>query len=172
MTDATAVLGAVPQQPADARAEAFHALYAAEFPGIARYAYQLTRDVDTAAELTQEAFARLYARWSRVQNPVPYLFRTVTNLVRNAWRSEQYTARSLDTEGRAVAVEVPAVDLGVRDAVARLHRRYRVVVLLYYYADLPLPDVATAVRRPEGTVKRLLSEARAHLARTLGDPDA
>jgi RNA polymerase sigma-70 factor (ECF subfamily) len=54
--------------------------------------------------------------------------------------------------------------------VGRLPDRLRDVVLLHYYADLPVGEVATAVRRPPGTVKRQLSEARAVLAQDLEDP--
>jgi RNA polymerase sigma-70 factor (ECF subfamily) len=39
----------------------------------------------------------------------------------------------------------------------------RVPVLLHYYADLTIAEVARAVRRPEGTVKRLLFDARSRL---------
>jgi RNA polymerase sigma-70 factor (ECF subfamily) len=46
-------------------------------------------------------------------------------------------------------------------------------VLLHYWADLPVAEVARLVRRPQGTVKRRLHEARAQLAVTLGrDLDA
>jgi hypothetical protein len=39
------------------------------------------------------------------------------------------------------------------------------VVLLRYWADLPVAEVARLVHRPQGTVKRRLHEARAQLAR-------
>ena len=51
-----------------------------------------------------------------------------------------------------------------KDAVDRLPPGLRDVVLLHYYADLPVEDVARAIRRPAGTVKRRLHEARALLS--------
>jgi RNA polymerase sigma-70 factor (ECF subfamily) len=45
----------------------------------------------------------------------------------------------------------------------------REAVLLHYLCDLPLTDVARAIRRPLGTVKRRLHEARQLLAQTLGE---
>jgi RNA polymerase sigma-70 factor (ECF subfamily) len=48
-----------------------------------------------------------------------------------------------------------------------LPRRYRELVLLHYYADLALPEVAQALGKPLGTVKRQISEARALLATAL-----
>jgi RNA polymerase sigma-70 factor (ECF subfamily) len=56
--------------------------------------------------------------------------------------------------------------------VRTLPERLRDVVLLHYFADLTVEDVATAVNRPAGSVKRQLSEARAALATALATSDA
>ena len=166
MTDLSVPLPAV--GPATDRA-AFCEFYAAHYNGAAGYAYQLTRDAELAHDLTQEAFTRLLTRWARVREPRPYVFRTITNLVRNAWASGGRQRKLLAHLGATAESEAPAPDRTVADAIARLPRRYRDVVLLFYYADLPVPEVAAAVRRPPGTVKRLLAEARALLATSLGD---
>jgi RNA polymerase sigma-70 factor (ECF subfamily) len=152
-------------------AERFRAFYRAEYPRVAGYAYRLTRDQELAHDIAQEAFTRLLARWIAVREPRPYVFLVVTNLARDAWqkrvRAEQYAAHAAAT---SAGVE-PAPDRSVLDAIARLPRRLREVVLLHYYADLSVPDVAAVVRRPAGTVKRQLSEARSHLALSLGGND-
>jgi DNA-directed RNA polymerase specialized sigma24 family protein len=36
-------------------------------------------------------------------------------------------------------------------------------VLLHYYADMSVAEVAAALHKPEGTVKRMLFDARARL---------
>ena len=148
--------------------ERFHALYRAEFGRVAGYAFRLTRDSELADDIAQEAFTRLLARWIGVREPRAYLFHVATNLARDSWqarvRAERYAAQAA-----AVTRDQPAPDRSVLDAIARLPRRYREVVLLHYYADLPVPEVAAVVRRPAGTVKRQLSEARSHLALSLGD---
>lgn len=54
------------------------------------------------------------------------------------------------------------------DALSRIPRRHRDVVLLHYYAGLSVAEVALAVDRPQGTVKRQLSEARGQLLAQLG----
>jgi RNA polymerase sigma-70 factor (ECF subfamily) len=58
----------------------------------------------------------------------------------------------------------PAPDTSLRDLVERLPGHLREAVLLHYYADLPVAEVAAALRRPVGTVKRRLHEARALLS--------
>ncbi|HVF04463.1 MAG TPA: RNA polymerase sigma factor [Frankiaceae bacterium] len=151
-------------------AERFGDLYRDEYPAVARYAYRLTGDADAAAEIAQEAFTRLLARWIGVREPRPYLYRVATNLARDRWasRTRELDARLLGVGVSAATADGP--DFSVADAVDRLPARHRDVVLLHYFADLSVTDVAAALRRPAGTVKRLLSEARAELATALGDP--
>lgn len=155
-----------------ARAAAFDALYQREYPNVAGYCFLLVRDEELARDLTQEAFARLLARWITVREPRPFLFHVATNLARDAWRRDRRTREALTVLATVPSDGAPAPDGGVRDAVARLPLPHRTAVELYYYADLPVSEVAAALRRPVGTIKRLLSEARAQLARALEDDHA
>lgn len=160
-----------------ARSEAFRSLYALEYPGVATYAWQLLRDRDLADEVAQEAFTRLFSRWITVQEPRRYLYRITTNLIRASWGSKLRQRELLQQMESDAASPRPTADLAaalaVRRAVESLPVRLRPVVLLHYYADLSVADVALALKRPEGTVKRQLSEARDVLARHLeGAQDA
>lgn len=151
------------------RDDAFAAFYADTVGKLGGYTYQLVADADVAADIVQEAYTRLLSRWFAIRKPRPYLFHIATNLARDAWASRQRT----DQVVRGIVDSRPSLsvapsDPSVWDAVDRLPAKHREVVLLFYYADLPLTDVAAAVRRPSGTVKRLLSEARELLAASLG----
>jgi RNA polymerase sigma-70 factor (ECF subfamily) len=148
--------------PAD---EAFDRFYAETFGVLAGYAWSLTGERTAAEDLAQEAMARVYARWFALREPQPYAFRIVTNLARDKWRRRRH---EIAAQRELLAEDTPAADLSVLDAVERLPEQLRDVVLLYYYADLPVDEVARAIRRPVGTVKRRLHEARAHLAAALG----
>ena len=154
-----------------ARSDAFRSLYALEYAGVAAYAWQLVRDRDQADEIAQEAFTRLFSKWVTVQEPRHYLYRITTNLVRDSW-SRRLRQRELlsQMESDASSPRPPAdlaAALAVRTAVEALPVRLRPIVLLHYYADLPVADVAVALDRPVGTVKRQLSEARDVLASRL-----
>lgn len=150
-----------------AAADSFPAFYAENYSAVTGYVYQLTRDVELARDLSQEAFTRLLSRWVSVREPRPYLFHVATNLARDAWKARARRERIVEAIGRRQDDEVAGPDACVADAVSRLPERHREVVLLFYYSDLPLTEVAAAVRRPEGTVKRLLAEARERLATSL-----
>ena len=143
----------------------FAAFYAEHWSDVAGFTAALAGSRALGEDLAQEAFTRLCTRWPVVREPRPYVFRIARNLAVGHHRSRRETPTDTPPE----TAVVPGVDAGVLDAVRQLPERLRVVVLLHYYADLPLAEVATTVRRPLGTVKRQLNEARAELARTLGD---
>lgn len=143
----------------------FSAFYEEHFAELARYAWRLTRDANRSEDVAQEAMTRVYARWPLLSEPRPYAFRVVTNLVRDAWRAE--ARLPTDTADRLDAVTTEGPDMSTLDAVRRLPAPLRDVVALHYYADLPVSEVARTLRRPVGTVKRRLHEARAALALTL-----
>ena len=151
----------------------FDAFYLANYPRVAGYCWRLVGDRELAHDLTQEAFARMVARWRRIEDPRSYVYRVATNLVRRAWRDRDQSRLLTEAVGATLLSEWPGPDptaVGLRDAVTALPRRLRDVVLLHYFADMSVPDVAAIVGRPAGTVKRQLSEARASLANALEDP--
>ena len=149
------------------REEAFKALYRTEFAALAGYCWQLQGDRDAAAETAQEAFARLFGKWTGVQQPRAYVYRIATNIIRDSWTSQKRTRETFEALTRTTEDQQEpdhAAAVAVRTAVSALPQRLRPVVLLHYYADLTVEDVATATRRPVGSIKRQLSEARALLA--------
>jgi RNA polymerase sigma-70 factor (ECF subfamily) len=97
------------------------------------------------------------------------VFYVATNLTTDHWRRSQRDRALTDALRHVTAQERPAHDPWLRDLVDRLPDRLRQVVLLHYYADLPVEEVAGLVHRPLGTVKRRLHEARALLL-AAGDP--
>jgi len=145
--------------------EAFAVFYAATFPQLAGYVRALVGDEQAARDLAQEALVRTYARWVKINAPQPYAYLVATNLVRAEWRRR--ARQPVPTSDRVADDHEDA--LSVRDLVDRLPGKLRRVVLLHYFADLPVEQVARLVRRPTGTVKRHLHEARLLLLDALED---
>lgn len=143
--------------------EEFQRTYERHFPALSGYCAQLVGDRDAGADLAQEAFARLFAKWRGVRDPRAFLFYVGTNLATDHWRRRTRDASLLTrlTHERPPAAERPRSDLA--EAVECLPRTLRSVVLLHYYADLPLTEIAALTHRPLGTVKRHLHEARERL---------
>ncbi|MDX6197307.1 MAG: polymerase sigma-70 factor, subfamily [Actinomycetota bacterium] len=152
-------------------AQDFAALYTAEFGRLAGYLTALTGDVDVAREAAQEAFTRLFARWRSVREPRAFAYVVGTNLCRHHWKQSTRERAAVETLGAALPAGRPAHDPWLQDLVQRLPLRLREVVLLHYYADLPISSVAAAIHRPVGTVKRRLHEARAALAAAVSESE-
>ena len=165
MTVVGARLTAVPGISQGRRTNAdFEVLFAALYPRLARYAYRLVRSEEAARDIAQEALARTWTRWIAVKDPEPYAFLVATNLIRQRWRREPTEARALQVLANSGPRFVEAPDLDTRDAVNRLPAALRETVLLHYFADLPIEQVAQVVGRPVGTVKQRLHTARGLLA--------
>lgn len=122
-----------------------------------------------AEDLVQEAFVRLLRQSTyRRGMPVrPWLYRIATNLAYDALRTRR---RRGETEPDQSSREMPegspgpeAVALAsersrvVRTAIGALSEEYRSVLVLRYYQDLSLQEIAAALQVPLGTVKSRLS---------------
>ena len=161
-------LPALPGVSAD-EARDFAALYTSEFGRLAGYLTALTGNPELGREMAQEAFTRLFARWRRVHEPRGFVYVVATNLCKHSWRQSARQRAAVDSLGITTEHDRLPHDPWLRDLVERLPVRLREVVLLHYYADMPVADVALAVKRPVGTVKRRLHEARALLADALAE---
>lgn len=148
----------------------FGVFYGEQWSDVAGFCTALVGSATVGEDLAQEAFTRLCARWRLVSEPRPYIFRIAKNL---AARHHRHAAiEMLVDETPDMATSPAGVDPVLLQAVRSLPQRLAVVVLLHYYADLPLAEVASVLRRPLGSVKRQLNEARTALSETLGADNA
>jgi RNA polymerase sigma-70 factor (ECF subfamily) len=141
---------------------AFEDLYRDEFPKVFRATYLLSGNRAVAEDATQEAFARALERWNRLRE-VPWVRGWITTTALNAAR------RSLRRRRDSATAPAGGVDLDewidLWEGVRGLPRRQQEAVLLHYAADLPLVEVAGAMKCEEGTVKAHLARAREALRR-------
>lgn len=112
----------------------FADFYRVEFPRVYRAAYAVTGDADAARDLTQEAFARAFARWRRLARADwagGWVMTTALNLAKR--RSRRFESREVQPRS-APPSEAERVDL-VR-ALRRLPARQRQALVLHYVGDL------------------------------------
>jgi RNA polymerase sigma-70 factor (ECF subfamily) len=169
--DPVGTAGEVQGVDADAVEELFKGVY----PKLAGWVRRLVDDDDTAHEIASEAFVRLLARWTRVDSPQSYLYMIATNLIRDHWRKTERERRAIRSVTAGAALEevaYPVQDVDVRNLIASLPPRLRDPVLLHYYGGFGIREVATLLRRPEGTIKADLFAARARLKTLLRQRDA
>ena len=154
--------------PAGGRAASFDAFYATNAPRLVRQLHAMTGDLADAQDCVQEACARAWQRWDRLQQydaPEAWV-RTV------AWNLAVSRARRVRTAARALLRSGPPADVPALspDHVALVHALralpadQRRALVLHHLADLPVAQVAQETGVPVGTVKARLSRGRAALA--------
>jgi RNA polymerase sigma factor (sigma-70 family) len=174
--------GGFPPQPASSDANtAVRALFDAHYGPLAGWAARLLGDSDLAHDVATEAFVRLLRTFDTVEEPRAWLYAVTANLVRDHWRrtgrerlayrriGQAQTRDQSHGEDAAHQPDDAATRLTVREIVLALPDSLRAVVLLYYYADLPVAVVAARLGKSEGAVKRDLFDARRRLAALLED---
>ena len=172
-TSAMPELGAAtePVTPPSAigEAEGFEALYRDNYRKLVQLAYLLTQSAETADDLVQDVFARVFPRWQRLEDPAPYLRRCVVNAA-NSWRRRLRLERL-----RSANVEESALLHAdeLFDVLAQLPARQRSAVVLRFYEGLTDSEVAAVLGCRPGTVASLVHRAfeRMRLAMTDQAPD-
>ena len=125
-------------------------------------------DVGLAADAIDEAMARAYARWDRIEDyssPEGWVYRVALNWARSALRRRR-REDLWDRPPEPSVVDLPP-DVELRAAVGRLPGKFRSVVVARYYLDWSTADTATALGIPDGTVKTRLKRALVRLAKDL-----
>jgi RNA polymerase sigma-70 factor (ECF subfamily) len=155
--------------------QAVEEFFNACYPRLAGWVRRLVDDDDLAHEIASEAFTRLLARWSGLDNPQSYVYMIATNLVRDHWRKsgrERSAIRVMTAAGGPELGYQPVQDVDVRALIEALPDRLRSAFLLHYYAGFGVKEVAAMLGRPEGTIKADLFHARARLKAAVGEASA
>ncbi len=164
----------------------FESFAAGSWDSLLRTGYLMTGDAADAEDLVQETLLRVARRWNRVQamdHPAAYARRILINLVlHDADRRSRQRAELWPQDDRAETADESAAralrqvddQSEFRWALGQLPARQRAVLVLRYWADLPLAEVAAILGCPEGTVTSSASRAAARLAQALahGAPPA
>lgn len=133
-------------------------------------AYLLTRDRGLAEDAVQEAFIQIwkYLPSLRLRNSIkPWLVRIVVNEAKQQGRKKRVPTVSLEQTPEVVDDSDEAETEMVRDeerqhlrrALEMLPPEQREAVVLRYFSDLTVPEVAAVMGQREGTIKSRLSRA-------------
>jgi RNA polymerase sigma-70 factor (sigma-E family) len=140
--------------------------------GLLRTAYLLTGDRHAAEDLVQEVLEQMYVRWRRIDShPEAYARRALVNRSANRWRLRGRRPEApLAHHDRAHPDHSDSV--AVRDtvlaALRELPPQQRAAVVLRYWDDLPVHEVAAALGCSDGTVKSNASRGLDRLRAVLG----
>lgn len=136
-------------------------LYRAQWAPMVRLAWLMGGRRDEAEDIVHDAFVQLEPRWSSVTNPAAYLRQTVVNGVRTRQRRDGMERRYHFWQAEHSIDPADYEDLGA--IVDELPDRQRHVLVLRYYLDLTLAEIAELLGCPVGTVKSLIHRGLANV---------
>lgn len=158
---------------------AFEAFVQGRSPALRRTAYLLVGERGLAEDLLQEALVKTYIAWPRLRDTgaaEAYTRKAVVTTAISWWRrkgwSERPTAELAEpAPSGATEADAAVTRAWLREALDSLAPRQRAAVVLRFYDDLSVAEVAAVLGCSEGTVKSQVHDAMNRLRTTLG-PDA
>jgi RNA polymerase sigma factor (sigma-70 family) len=152
----------------------FERFYRAEHGRVLALVYAMTGSWPVAEDLCQEAFARGYERWSRVQHhqrPGAWVAKVAVNLARSRGRRRGAERRALKKvlPDETLVEPDPLPDDVARfwAAVRRLPRQQALAVAMNYLEDAQPSEMAPVLGCSPATARVHLHRARTRLQRDL-----
>ena len=136
---------------------------------------QATGQHDAAEDAVQDALLKVLADGHRPDRLGAWVTVVAINGLRARHRRAAAEARAVDRIDRsqpADAANAATDRVAVLEALGALSEGQRTAVLLHYYLDSPVADIAAALGVTEGTVKTQLHRGRQALAAALGEVEA
>lgn len=136
---------------------------------VLRMCYVYLRDYQLAEDVAQETFIRVYQHYGEFQNQSSiktWILRIAINLCKNQMRTHWWKCRS--------GKEILEIDTDeyydsfldrqmVLLEISKLAPKYKEVILLYYYQELSIGEIAHLLNEKESTIKARLVRARKQL---------
>ena len=145
----------------------FDEFVAARSGRLLRTSYLLTRDHGLAEDLLQTALTKTWFAWSRIDgDPESYVRKVVVNTYASWWRRKwrgEHPTEELPEPTHADHADDASSNHDLWEALGRLPRRQRAVVVLRYFEDLTEAETARILECSVGTVKSQTSKAFAKL---------
>lgn len=156
---------------------AFEQLISLHQDQLYRTAYMYVQNKEDALDIVQETVYKAYVSLEQLQKPNFFLTWLTRILIHNAYQVLNEKKKVQQLEDSRVCRDVRNIANGIEQnidlqvAIGKLDENYQTVIILHYYYDLPINQIAWHMNVPEGTVKTYLHRARKSLKKLLGGSD-
>jgi len=143
-----------------------------EFAAVLRTVELMLRDRGRAEEITQEAFVQLYLNWSKIsryERPDAWVRRVAIRLMMRSVRRDRLWR--LVRGGLMPSAPDRPTRYDLAGAIRQLSGGQRAAIILHYYEDRPVTEVALILGCSESTARVQLHRGRKRLAQLLGEED-
>ncbi|TBN56287.1 sigma-70 family RNA polymerase sigma factor [Glaciihabitans arcticus] len=146
---------------------------------LTRYAYFVSGSREDAADLVQDALVKTFGRLRNgftVSSAEAYVRRAILNSWVDGGRRTSRWRRIAHLQAAPEITESGAADtearLDLHDELQKLSPRERACLMLRYYEDLKVDDIAATLELSSGAVKRYLSDGLSKMAISLSEETA
>ena len=164
--------------PDISRDEAFTRMVTAYQGAILRMCFLYLRDPALAEDALQETFFKAYKRMDTFRSESAertWLMSIAINTCKDMNRSAslRHTAKRVVPEELPIPASAVNEDaLALAEAIRRLPGKQRDAVLLYYYQDMTIQEVAEALHAAPSTIMKRLGQAKEKLRNLMAEEDA
>lgn len=134
--------------------EGFGVLYRGHYSRMVSLAYLLTGSTAAAEDIVQDVFVKVYRRWGKIDKPAGYLRAAVVNACRSHHRRTMVERRHPPAPHKSQAAPSEPDEMWQR--LTRLSPRRRAALVLRFYEDLSVAQVAQVLGCRQQTAKSLI----------------
>lgn len=137
-----------------------------------RTAYVYVKNEQDALDVVQETVYKAFISIGQVKEPKYFVTWLTKILIRNC-----YCVLNQQTAAADLVEQVPVKEssreehLDLIDALSHLRKEYRDVLILFYFHDVPMKEIASFIGITLNTVKTYLKRGREELKKQLGGLD-
>jgi RNA polymerase sigma-70 factor (ECF subfamily) len=147
---------------------AFETLVKSESEKLYKTAFVYVRNKEDALDVLQETVYKAFISIDKVKQPEYFTTWITKILIRTAYdflRKKKKIVLDERILPSFTAKSRPNIEgnLDLLQAISTLNQNYQTVILLFYYHDLPIREIADAMGIPENTVKTYLRRAKMEL---------
>ena len=125
-----------------------------------RFAYSYVRNEDDALDIVHDAICKSLISIStlkNIDNIKSWIYQIVSNCAIDYIRkNKKYVAISDDIEESNAIGYDTYEDIDLQEALERLPEKYRIVIILRYFEDMKIGDIAQILNENENTIKTRL----------------
>ncbi|MCK2158193.1 sigma-70 family RNA polymerase sigma factor [Exiguobacterium sp. 17-1] len=137
-----------------------------------RTAYVYVKNEQDALDVVQETVYKAFISIGQVKEPKYFVTWLTKILIRNCYRVLNQRTAVVDLIEQIPVKESSREEhLDLIDALSHLRKEYRDVLVLFYFHDVPMKEIASFIGITLNTVKTYLKRGREELKKQLGGLD-
>ena len=125
-----------------------------------RFAYSYVRNEDDALDIVHDAICKSLTNVStlkNIDNIKPWIYQIVSNCAIDCIRkNKKYVSLNEDLQELNAIKYDTYEDIDLQEALERLPEKYRIVIILRYFEDMKIRDIAQILKENENTIKTRL----------------